>query len=127
MLSREEVADALSKLEGLDGEIFIRAVPVPMVAPSSQAQAAMWSQHFWPSVYRKNNPQGPHPSMITRYTDEIVGDAAIWMTLAHQIAKQGSDAGLGEPMGACIVQRDEGKATVIALCLRCSLVPARKS
>ena len=116
MLKRDEVVKALSKLDGIGGEIFIRAIPVPMVAPSSQVQAAMWSQNFWPSVYRKNNPQGPHPAMVSRYTEEIGRDAAIWMALAHRVAKQGSNAGLGEPMGACIVQRDEdGSTRVVAL------------
>ncbi|KAH8888228.1 cytidine deaminase-like protein [Thozetella sp. PMI_491] len=114
-LSRDEVARALSTLDGMEGDIFIRPVPVPMVSPTSQMQAAMWSQHFWPTIYRKNNPLGPHPSMVARYTDEISKDAAIWMTLAHQVASQGKDAGFGEPIGACIIQRDEDKVTVVAL------------
>ena len=115
LLSREELVSALSAIEGLEDEIFMRSVPVPMVAPTSQVQAAMWSQHFWPTVYRKNNPLGPHPSMVSRSTDEIANDAAIWMTLAHQVAQEGRAAGHGEPMGACIVHRDQGKTTVVAL------------
>ncbi|KAK0635055.1 cytidine deaminase-like protein [Bombardia bombarda] len=116
MLSRQEIIDILSKVEGLEDEKFLRAVPVPMVAPTSQVQAAMWSQHFWPTVYRKNNPLGPHPAMVSRNTDEITNDAAIWMTLAHQVAQQSRDAGYGEPMGACIIHRgEEGKTTVVAL------------
>ncbi|KAK0639300.1 cytidine deaminase-like protein [Cercophora newfieldiana] len=115
MLSRDEIVRALSTVEGLEEEIFIRSVPVPMVAPTSQVQAAMWSQHFWPTVYRKNNPLGPHPSMVSRNTDEIVNDAAIWMTLAHQVANESHAAGHGEAMGACIVHRQSGKATIVAL------------
>jgi len=115
MLSRDELIKALSTVEGLEEEIFIRSVPVPMVAPTSQVQAAMWSQHFWPTVYRKNNPLGPHPSQVSRGTEEIANDAAIWMTLAHQVAKETHEAKYGEPMGACIIQRVDGKPTIIAL------------
>ena len=115
MLSREECAKALSTVEGLEEEVFIRSVPVPLLAPTSQIQAAMWSQHFWPSVYRKNNPLGPHPAQVSRSTEEIRNDASIWMALAHQVANQTHAAGYGEPIGACIVHREEGKCTVVAL------------
>lgn len=115
MLNRDEVVHALSMVEGMEDEIFLRAIPVPMVAPTSQVQAAMWSQHFWPSLYRKNNPLGPHPSMIARQTEEIAGDAAIWMTLAHQVARQSHAEGYGEPVGACVIQREEDKTTLVAL------------
>ncbi|KAJ4420365.1 hypothetical protein N0V85_000627 [Neurospora sp. IMI 360204] len=115
-LSRDELVQALKTIEGLEEDIFIRSVPVPMVAPTSQIQAAMWSQHFWPTLYRKNNPLGPHPAMVSRSTEEITDDAAIWMTLAHQVAEQTQAAGHGEPVGACIVQREEGnKVTLVAL------------
>lgn len=114
-LQREELVQALSAIEGLEDPVFIRSVPMPMVPPTSQVQAAMWSQHFWPTVYRKNNPLGPHPSMVSRSTEEISNDAAVWMTLAHQVATEGHAAGYGEPMGACIVHREPGKTTIVAL------------
>ncbi|KAK4183847.1 tRNA-specific adenosine deaminase subunit tad3 [Podospora australis] len=116
MINRDELASALAKLEGMEGEeVFIRSIPVPMVAPTSQIQAAMWSQHFWPAVYRKNNPLGPHPSMIARSTDDIQNDAAVWMTLAHQVANQAHEKGFGEASGACVIQREEGKTTLVAV------------
>ncbi|KAK3321089.1 cytidine deaminase-like protein [Cercophora scortea] len=115
VLSRKEILEALSTVEGIEGDIFIRSVPVPMVAPTSQVQAAMWSQNYWPTVYRKNNPLGPHPSMVSRSTEEIAHDAAIWMTLAHQVATQTKAKGYGEPMGACIIHRNQGKVTIVAL------------
>lgn len=116
MLSRDELTKALAAIEGMGDEIFLRSIPVPLLAPTSQVQAAMWSQHFWPSLYRKNNPLGPHPSLIARATDDITKDATIWMNLAHQVAEQGRAAGLGQPMGACIVMREEdGKATLVAV------------
>ncbi|VBB77301.1 Putative tRNA-specific adenosine deaminase subunit [Podospora comata] len=116
MLNKEEVRQELTKLDGMEGEeLFISSIPVPMVAPASQVQAAMWSQQFWPAVYRKNNPLGPHPSMIARSTDEISDDAAIWMSLAHQVAHQSEAKGYGEAMGACVIQREEDKTTIVAL------------
>jgi len=115
MLNRDEVAQALSSVEGIEGEVFLHSIPVPMVAPTSQVQAALWSQQFWPSLYRKNNPLGPHPSMIARQTEEIADDAAIWMALAHKVAKETHAKGYGEPIGACIIQREEGKTKVVSL------------
>ena len=115
MLSRQELATTLAIVEGVEEDVFIQSVPVPMVAPTSQVQAAMWSQHFWPCVYRKNNPLGPHPAQVSRHTEEIASDASVWMTLAHQVANETHAAGYGEPMGACIVQREEGKTTIVAL------------
>jgi tRNA-specific adenosine deaminase 3 len=114
-VSKKDLIEALSPIEGLEEGIFIRSIPVPMVPPTSQVQAAMWSQNFWPTVYRKNNPLGPHPAMVSRATDEITGDAAVWMTLAHQVAEQSKAAGYGESLGACVVQRDQGKTVVVAL------------
>lgn len=114
-LSRDHIVASLARVEGLGAGVFLRSIPVPLVAPTSQFQAALWSQQFWPTLYRKNNPVGPHPSMITRTTDDISDDAAIWMKLAHQVAEQGRDAGCGEPIGACVVHRAGGKAKVVAL------------
>ena len=114
-ITRDEIVTALSTIEGLEEEPFIRSVPVPLVAPVSQVQAAMWSSHFWPTVYRKNNPLGPHPSLVSRSTDEIANDATIWMTLAHKVARQTKNDRFGEPIGACIVHRDGDKTTVVAL------------
>ncbi|KAL1840766.1 hypothetical protein VTJ49DRAFT_158 [Mycothermus thermophilus] len=119
MLNRDEVVQALSPIEGMEDGVFLESIPVPMVSPTSQVQAAMWSQHFWPSLYRKNNPLGPHPSMIARQTDEIAGDAAIWMGLAHKMARQTQEAGYGEPIGVCIIQREEGQTRLVALAADC--------
>ncbi|KAL1866595.1 hypothetical protein VTK73DRAFT_4651 [Phialemonium thermophilum] len=114
-VSQSEISRKLSTVEGMEEEVFMRTVPVPELPPTSQVQAAMWSQHFWPTVYRKNNPLGPHPSLISRSTDEIANDAVIWMTLAHQIAQRSKEEGCGEAIGACIVHRLNGKASIVAL------------
>ncbi|UKZ82012.1 hypothetical protein TrVFT333_009793 [Trichoderma virens FT-333] len=97
---QEELIELLSGVEGIEKEPFISLIPVPLLAPTSQVQAAMWSSQFWPTVYRKNNPLGPHPGMVARGTEDIKHDTAIWMALAHRVALQAKEAGIGEAMGA---------------------------
>ena len=113
--SREELIETLSMVEGLDNTLFIAAIPIPLMPPTSQIQAAMWSSQFWPTVYRKNNPLGPHPSMVARGTDEIREDASLWMALAHRVALQAKKSGIGEAMGAVIVQRDATGSQLVGL------------
>lgn len=112
--SRQLIAN-IANIEGVGDHIFIAKIPVPLLPPTSQMQAAMWTQNFWPTIYRKNNPLGPHPSMVSRSTDEIAPDATKWMKLAYQVAQKGRRASLGEAMGAVIVQR-EGPKTIIVSC-----------
>lgn len=112
---REDITGAVSGIEGLDKDVFISTIPIPLLAPTSQVQAAMWSSQFWPTVYRKNNPLGPHPSMVARGTDEIKEDASLWMALAHRAALQAKETRIGEAIGAVIVQREGGKAELVGL------------
>lgn len=114
-LSKQELVDGLCDMECMEGGPWLASIPVPAQPPTSQVQAAMWSEQFWPCVYRKNNPLGPHPSMVTRQTDEIKADACIWMGLAHKVADAGKEAGYGEPMGACIVHRGPEGCRIVAL------------
>lgn len=114
-ITEEELIATLSCIEGLEQDIFISTIPIPLLAPTSQIQAAMWSSQFWPTVYRKNNPLGPHPSMVARGTEEIKDDAAMWMTLAHRVATEAKNSGIGEAIGAVVVQRDENGAQLVAV------------
>lgn len=104
-LPYDELLRGLASVDGIRDDIFIGIIPVPLLAPTSQVQANLWSQQFWQAVYRKNNPLGPHPSNICRTTSVVSRDASVWMTLAHQIARRSRDAGLGEPIGAVIIKR----------------------
>ncbi|OTB04290.1 hypothetical protein M426DRAFT_155735 [Hypoxylon sp. CI-4A] len=101
----EELVKGLLAIEEMKEDIFIAEIPIPLLAPTSQAQSNLWSHQFWQTVYRKNNPLGPHPSTISRTETTISRDAAIWMNMAHQIAMKGQKAGIGEPIGAVIVKR----------------------
>ncbi|KAJ1338180.1 tRNA-specific adenosine deaminase 3 [Microdochium nivale] len=100
-----ELIRGLSTIDGIRDDIFVGVIPVPLRAPTSQVQANLWSQQFWQTVYRKNNPLGPHPSSICRTTTTVSRDAHVWMALAHKIAKQTSEEGYGEPIGAVIIRR----------------------
>ena len=119
-LSREDIAKVvkdLSEIQGMEEvEPFIYSIPVPLNPPTSQIQASLWSNMFWPTVYRKANPLGPHPSLVSKGTDAISEDASIFMAMARQVAEKSKAAGYGEAMGACIVIRaPTGKTHVVAL------------
>jgi len=115
-IDRDLVAHNLSQLEGWkETDVFLTTIPIPLNPPSSQVQAALWSNQYWPSVYRKSNPLGPHPGAVSRGTDEIAGDASVWMTLAHQVAAKAKATGYGEAMGACVVQRSAEGTRIVAL------------
>ncbi len=104
-LPYDELVRGLASVDGIRDDIFIGIIPVPLLAPTSQVQANLWSQQFWQTVYRKNNPLGPHPSNICRTTSVVSRDASVWMTLAHRVARKSRDDGLGEPIGAVIIKR----------------------
>ncbi|KAI1311674.1 hypothetical protein F5Y03DRAFT_285794 [Xylaria venustula] len=104
-LPYDELLRGLASVDGIRDDIFIGIIPVPLLAPTSQVQANLWSQQFWQTVYRKNNPLGPHPSNICRTTTAVSRDASVWMTLAHQVARKSRDNELGEPIGAVIIKR----------------------
>jgi tRNA-specific adenosine deaminase 3 len=104
-LEYEQLVAGLSTIEGIRDELFIGQIPIPLLTPVSQVQANMWSQQFWPTVYRKNNPLGPHPSSVARATAMVARDADIWMSLAHKVAEQAHAAGYGEPVGVVIIKR----------------------
>ncbi|PHH55197.1 tRNA-specific adenosine deaminase subunit tad3 [Ceratocystis fimbriata CBS 114723] len=113
-IEQSKLVYKLGQVPGVE-EAFVASVTVPEYPPTSQVQAALWSSQFWPTVYRKNNPLGPHPSLVTRATQEIRSDAVIWMNLAHKVARGAYESGAGEPMGAVIVWRDNGKAMAVGI------------
>ncbi|CZR53895.1 related to TAD3 Subunit of tRNA-specific adenosine-34 deaminase [Phialocephala subalpina] len=97
------------------GDLVIFTTKVPLLAPTSQEQAKSWTEQYWPTVYKKNNPFGPHPSIIDRAEEEIRNEVEKWMDLAHQVASETSEAGSGERVGVVVVERKAGKAKVVAV------------
>ena len=91
----------------------IRTVPVPLLPPTSDEQAALWSRHYWPTVYKRNNPFGPHPSLVARAEAEIAPQVDGYMELAMRVGREVQEMGLGEAVGAVVVDRKAGVPPVV--------------
>lgn len=83
----------------------LRTTTVPIFPPISQQQAMDWSRDYWPINYKKNNPFGAHPSIVSRAEHEMQEMAGERMSLAKIVGKELSEAMMGEPVGAVVVDR----------------------
>lgn len=109
ILPFERVLESLSSLDVFKTsgtQPKVRTIPVPLLPPTSEEQAQQWSKDYWPTVYKKNNPFGPHPSIISRTEEEIRSSVGVWMELARIAGSEVSVALKGEPVGAVIVHRN---------------------
>ncbi len=111
-ITQTALVDALSPTIN---DLALHSIHVPLLAPTSQAQATIWSSHYWPTVYKKNNPFGPHPSIVARAADEIRGDVGKLMRLASEVARQTKESGMGEAVGVVIVERKNGSVRPVAV------------
>jgi tRNA-specific adenosine deaminase 3 len=84
-------------------EARIHRISVPLQPPNSEDQARVWSQQFWPAVYKRSNPLGPQPAFLERAQGEIASQASYFMSLAWAMALEGKANRLGEAIGAVIV------------------------
>ncbi|KAF5869657.1 putative cytidine and deoxycytidylate deaminase zinc-binding region protein [Botrytis fragariae] len=112
LISSEELRSALSPI--LD-PATICSIKVPLLAPTSQEQAKSWSSQYWPIVYKKSNPFGPHPAIVSRAEEEVQGEVEKYMDLAAEVARSSSTAGIGEEIGAVVVERKNGAARILAV------------
>lgn len=96
-------------------DLIICSTTVPLLAPTSHEQAIVWSRSHWPTVYKKSNPFGPHPSIISRAESEMIDSLHAWMDLAIRSAARSKLEGLGAPIGAVIVARTGQNARVVAV------------
>lgn len=102
---------ALECLVGLDqinywsSKSEFLTILVPILPPSSVDQARRWTKDYWPTVYKKSNPFGPHPSLVSRAESELHDSVERWMELAERAGMEVSVAAIGEPIGAVIVDR----------------------
>lgn len=90
-----------------DPKSGFRTILVPILPPSSVDQARRWSKDYWPTVYKKSNPFGPHPSLVYHAESELHDSAVRWMELAERAGMEVSVAAIGEPIGAVIVDRTQ--------------------
>jgi tRNA-specific adenosine deaminase 3 len=87
----------------------IAVIPVPEFAPLSADVAKRWSAQYWPTTYKNANPYGPNPLEVARVEEELYQGNSVhhWMHLAKRVAEEGRTNGLGEPIGAVVVERSE--------------------
>lgn len=107
---------ALDQIKHGDPKSRFQTILVPILPPSSVDQARCWSEDYWPTVYKKSNPFGPHPSLVYHAESELHGSAERWMGLAERAGMEVSMAAIGEPIGAVIVDRtpELGSSVVVA-------------
>lgn len=111
-ISHEEVIRILSPTVN---PVPICSIEVPLLAPTSQEQAVSWSRRFWPTVYKKSNPFGPHLSIVNQAQEDIHGDAKTWMALAIRAGYESRRLGHGEAIGVAVVERHDGQARLLAV------------
>ncbi|PNS14615.1 tRNA-specific adenosine deaminase subunit tad3 [Sphaceloma murrayae] len=91
----------------------LREITVPLLSPTSVEQAQQWTLQYWPCLYRKTNPFGPHPSLVTRSEDEIRGEAGKFVLLARQVASETSARNFGINAGCVVIERKPDKSAAI--------------
>lgn len=111
-ISKEALIEAMSP-EHTPSSLII--VPVPLLAPSSQERATRWSNAYWPTVYKKSNPFGPHPSLFSKAEEEFQDEVPKWLALAAAVAQSTKAEGSGEEVGVVVVRRHDGIAEPVAL------------
>lgn len=117
-ISEEAVQELLIKgLQASPGSALpqINVIKVPLLAPTSEEQAVLWTQQYWPTIYKKTNPFGPHPSIVARIEEDMKDDVHIWMKMADDAAEAASALCYGEAIGATIVKRSEDGVYVLAV------------
>jgi tRNA-specific adenosine deaminase 3 len=116
-INQLELEDILSKAlpEPTAHKCGVHTIAVPLLAPTSTEQAKSWSSSYWPTVYKKSNPFGPHPSIVSRAGEEVIRDLDTWMGMAAQAALGSKLKGYGEAIGAVIVMRGPQTSQAVAL------------
>ncbi|CZS88514.1 related to TAD3 Subunit of tRNA-specific adenosine-34 deaminase [Rhynchosporium agropyri] len=109
------LTDLLPALASILGDVSVVEVDVPLLAPTSQDQATAWTGKYWPTVYKKSNPFGPHPSIVERAEEEMRGEVVEWMEVAERVASEAEKGRGGERVGVVVVERREGRGSVVAV------------
>lgn len=98
--------------------LILKEVEVPLLAPTSPEQAEFWTKKYWPTMYRKTNPFGPHPTIVIKAEEELKADGNIErsMGLAKRVAAEAKEHICGEKIGCVIIERPPNKpAEIIAV------------
>ncbi|KAF3917197.1 hypothetical protein ABW20_dc0106230 [Dactylellina cionopaga] len=95
---------------------------VPQWAPCNLKQANYWTEKYWPTIYRRTNPYGPHPFLTTKWEDRLhhpypidemdyveydgtqISMGEYYMRLARKVAEEGEQKGDGLRIGCVVVE-----------------------
>ena len=91
----------------------ISTIEVPLHSSISQEQADEWSTMYWPTIYKRGNPFGPHPPFVEQTINKILPNIAKYMTLVKEAARQAKESGNGIEAAALVV--DPSNEQVIAI------------
>jgi tRNA-specific adenosine deaminase 3 len=112
LISHKELQKILDDNKELFGGVLplLRVISVPKFAPTTSIQATEWSEKHWPTIYKNQNPYGPHPAIVRRAELEILEeheDMSVehYMDLAKQAGSECKERGFGNGAGAVIVDR----------------------
>ncbi|MCJ1239230.1 tRNA-specific adenosine deaminase subunit tad3 [Varicellaria rhodocarpa] len=118
-VSYQQIFNTISssiRVNSSDKQLHIRTIQVPAQPPTSQDQAQEWSLQYWPTVYKKHNPNGAHPSIISRAEDEIRPWVGKWMALAKQVSYESCVGSIGESIGTVVIDPTTiGSPSVVAV------------
>lgn len=82
---------------------IVHIISVPSYAPESEAQARRWSLTYWPTVYKKHNPNGPNLNIVSRAEAKIGLLVRRWMKLAGTAGAEAYNSQIGERIGVVVV------------------------
>ncbi|KAI5792795.1 cytidine deaminase-like protein [Pyronema domesticum] len=91
----------------------VSIITVPANMPTSPEQSEEWTKKYWPTVYKRGNPFGPHPSLVENAAAKLTR-ASEYMAMARKVAREVADAGVGHACGAVIVNPDSGDVIAAA-------------
>ncbi|KAK6330516.1 tRNA-specific adenosine deaminase subunit tad3 [Orbilia brochopaga] len=95
---------------------------VPQWAPCNLKQSNHWTEKYWPTIYRRTNPYGPHPFLKNKWEDRLHAPYPIeqmdhipydgnqltmgeyYMRLARKVAEEGESKGAGLRIGCVVVE-----------------------
>jgi len=80
----------------------VSVVTVPANVPTSPEQCVDWGKKYWPTVYKRGNPFGPHPAMVENTVAKLTR-ADEYMALARKVAQEVGEAGVGYASGGVVV------------------------
>jgi len=92
----------------------VSTIEVPLHASISQEQADEWSTLYWPAIYKRGNPFGPHPPYVEQTINRTLPKVPEYMALVREAAKQALNSGNGIEVGALVVDPSNEEVVAIA-------------